>query len=82
MRVLVKVKPRDFMPNYQEDDPIYLEGYQKGLELAKEQNEAQRSRTFVTNLLLGTDYLNEKIAFLVDVPLAFVEDVAKSLKSK
>jgi hypothetical protein len=85
MRVMVRVKPRDytrdFMPNI-EDDPIFIEGFQKGLEIAKEKAMGQRTRAFVTNLLLHTDCTNEKIASLANVTLAFVEDVAKSLESK
>jgi hypothetical protein len=77
-------------------DPIFLEGIEigeekgivkgivKGIEIGEEKGmekgKAQRDYAFVSSLLLNTDHSYEKIAFLANVTLAFVESVAKSLK--
>jgi hypothetical protein len=58
-----------------EDDPWYLEGYEEGLKMRKD-----REWLFVTNLLKQTDFSDERIAFLVNVPLTFVAEVKKSLE--
>ncbi len=69
------VKPKTRFPIDVEDDPWYLEGYEEGLKMGKE-----RESLFVTNLLQQTDCTDERIAFLVDVPLSFVIEVKKSLE--
>lgn len=57
-----------------ENDPFYLEG--------RDKTKSQMDYNFVRNLLLQTDFTNEKIASLANVSLAFVEDVQKSLEKK
>lgn len=57
-----------------ENDPFYLEG--------RDKTKSQMDYNFVRNLLLQTDFTNEKVASLANVSLAFVEDVQKSLEKK
>lgn len=72
------------------DDPFYLEGKkegeqkgeQKGIEIGMAKKDYEKNHSFVTNLLLNTDFINEKIASLANVSLAFVEEVQKSLEKK
>lgn len=67
---IVKPKTPRF-PVYQEEDPFYQEGYQKGLEIAK----TQKGFGIVSRLLQNTNFKNEKIAFLINVELSFIEEV-------
>ena len=48
-------------------------------EEGKEEGEEKRNSVFVTNLLQSTDFPDEKIATLADVPLAFVQQMRVAL---
>ena len=71
---IVKPKTPQF-PIYLEEDPIYLEGIEKGIEIGT----TKQKFNFVQNLLLNTDFSTDKIASLANVTLAFVEEVQASL---
>ena len=71
---IVKPKTPQF-PIYLEEDPIYLEGIEKGIEIGT----TKQKFNFVQNLLLNTDFSTDKIASLANVTLAFVEEVKTAL---
>lgn len=48
-------------------------------ERAMEQGEEKRNIVFVTNLLQSTDFSDEKVATLADVPLVFVQQIRAGL---
>jgi hypothetical protein len=56
-------------------DFLYLEGQQKG----RVEGEQKKDRNFVSSLIVNTDFDNEKIAFLANVSLDFVEKIRKEL---
>ena len=71
---IVKPKTPQF-PIDLEEDPIYLEGIEKGIEIGT----TKQKFNFVQNLLLNTDFSTDKIASLANVTLAFVEEVKTAL---
>ena len=71
---IVKPKTPQF-PIYLEEDPIYLEGIEKGIEIGT----TKQKFNFVQNLLLNTDFSTDKNASLANVTLAFVEEVKTAL---
>lgn len=71
---IVKPKTPQF-PIDLEEDPIYLEGIEKGIEIGT----TKQKFNFVQNLLPNTDFSTDKIASLANVTLAFVEEVKTAL---
>jgi hypothetical protein len=59
------------------NDPFFLEGKEEG----KDETRAKMDYVFVHNLLLQTDFSDEKIASIANVPLTFVAEVKKSLEN-
>lgn len=55
-----------------EKDPFSIMGQQK--------DRAMKNRQFVTNLVVKFDLSDEQIADIVNVPIAFVQEVRNSLK--
>ena len=55
------------------------EGVQEGKEIGKEIERTENNRYFVMTLLTQTDFTQERIANMVRVPVAFVEEVKASL---
>ncbi|GGM77951.1 hypothetical protein GCM10010967_07060 [Dyadobacter beijingensis] len=50
-------------------------GIEKGLERGVEQGHLERNTTFVQNLLRETQFTDERIAQLADVPIEFVQEI-------
>lgn len=50
-------------------------------EIRAEETKEEERTNFVRNLLLGTDFSDEKIASLANVSLAFVEEIKAKIKS-
>ena len=63
-------------------DYLYQKGFQKGLEMAIEKREYENKYNFVANLFQHSDFSDEKIAFVVDVDIAFVEKVKLEFENK
>jgi predicted transposase YdaD len=57
-------------------------GLKRGIKQGREQEAELKEYSFVKTLLEGTDFSSEKIAHLVSVSLAFVEEVKKELETK
>jgi hypothetical protein len=72
-----------------ETDALYLrgtekgieQGFGKGIERGREQEAMKKNYLFVTDLLLDTDFDDERIARLVKVPLSFVQQVKEERNS-
>ena len=74
-----------------ETDIRYIQGTEKGIEIGTEKGieigteigtektKYEDRRLFVTNLILETDFNNEKIAKLADVSIEFVEHIRQEL---
>lgn len=65
-----------------ETDTLYLKGTEKGREKGREEEAAKKNHIFVSNLLSNTDFSEEKIAILADVPLVYVQKVKLELANK
>jgi hypothetical protein len=61
-----------------ETDSLYLKGIEKGISITA----TKMDYLFVSNLLKGTDFSNDKIAYFVDVPLSFVIKIKHDLTNK
>ncbi len=62
-----------------EDDVLFQKGIEKGIEKGLSLKEIEKNNAFVKNLLLNTDFDNNKIAQLAAVDLAFVDNLANQL---
>jgi hypothetical protein len=62
-------------------EPMGIEEIVKQMiaEEAREEGEEKRNTVFVTNLLQSTDFTNEKVAMLADVPMEFVQQIQANL---
>jgi DNA-dependent RNA polymerase auxiliary subunit epsilon len=59
-----------------ETDTLYLKGAEKGIVQGIE----KKNSVFVRNLLLTTDFSNERIALLADVTVEYVQKARLELK--
>ena len=68
-----------------ETDGLYLEGLEKGIkigiEMSREKGLAEFVRNFIVRMLQFGGVSNEKIAFVVDVDIAYVNEIEKMLSS-
>jgi hypothetical protein len=78
---IVKAKTSRFPMDIKDDD-WYLEGYQEGLKIAQARLEYEKDFGIVTRFLQTTDCTNERITFLINVPLSFVEKVEMELEKQ
>jgi predicted transposase YdaD len=65
-----------------ETDTLYLRGAEKGIEKGIEEGIAQKDKLIVKNLLLDTDFSNERIALLADVSIDYVQKMRLELAQK
>jgi predicted transposase YdaD len=66
-----------------ETDALYLRGTEKGIERGREKGReeeaAKKNYLFVSNLLLNTDFSDDKIALLANVTISYVKQVRQEL---
>ncbi len=69
-----------------ETDSLYLKGtekgIEKGIEKGRQQEAAVKDHLFVRNLLLDTDFSDERIALLASVTIAFVQTIRLEIVQK
>ena len=64
-----------------EEDGLYLQGIEKGIQKGIEKGIEKGIHQFVVNLILGTDFSDEKIANLASISVEFVKQIRIELIS-
>jgi hypothetical protein len=65
-----------------EEDPIYMEGFQQGIEIGLNRVFEKKRLTMIERLLIETDLSVEIIAYIVDYPIDSVLKIQERLKKE
>ena len=64
------------------EDPIFIEGFEKGVKEGLEKAMAINTKKVVENILLTGEFSVESIASIVDVSIEFVLEIQEGLKKE
>jgi hypothetical protein len=65
-----------------EEDPIYMEGFQQGIEIGLKRVFEKKRLTMIERLLIETDLSVEIIAYIVDYPIDSVLKIQERLRKE